>query len=324
MAWSYDVNNLAGTNADVIYALKELLKPLGWTVTMSGGGTGSGRYNATGDCLTVASYLSTNLAWFVIRQPVAAGHPRREFLFQRRATHDGSYGTGVDIWVSPEDGFSSAGTDEDTKPATPADGRQIAGVAVSSHGCPLFPINHTYKYHMGADGAAPWGWYLIWTANGGVGTAYGVVFDPLHAGSFPTDDADPAIYVATEDSTYSSPFGTPLYSAGTAKWWYKKGLAGETWMASSHALPYNSGAYGTTVPNAVGANPCSSNREHFPIGWGRGAGHLTQVGWKGFLSVMRWTGADLVNFDTLAVAGVRTRIVVDLVTLPWPNVAPVL
>jgi len=325
MAWSFDVNNAAGTGSNVIYALKELLKSVGWTVTMSGGGLGSGLYSAVGDVIVDPGgqgKMDVNFAWFVIRQPVAPGHPQREFLFQRRTFHDSGYGKAMDIWVSPEDGFSSAGTNEATIPSIPPDGHQLAGIALGV-GYPLFPIDNSYKYHLGVDGAAPWGWYAIWSPNGGIGNVWGLVFDPLQAGSFPSSDADPAVYVFSEETGVNGPFFV-IISGGFAKWWFKKGLAAAMWVSSSHALPYYSSGYGTTVPDNVGANPNSSAREHFPIPWGRGANHVTQVGWKGFLSVLRWTGADLVNFDTLSVAGVRERIVVDLVTLPWPDIAPIL
>lgn len=334
MAWSFDVNNVAGGCGNVIYDLKELLKAAGWTVMMSGGGTGSGKYSATSDYPLDATDCARTLAWFVIRQPAASGHPTREFLFQRNTSSDGGYGQGYDIWVSTV-AHSSSGCDEDTKPALTSDERQIAGVATNTHGTPLFPVAGTYKYHLGCDGAAPWGWYALWSANGGAGTPYGMVFDPLSTGSFASADADPAVYNFTGDSVYGGPFTfAALCGTGneTVKYWLRKGLQGETFCAYYYlglqipgmALYYDVGAYGQAIPNYIGANPYSSKREHFPIPWGRCYWAYPGHGWKGIGSVQRWMGPDLANFDTLSESAVRKYIVVGDVCVPWPDVAPVL
>jgi len=337
MLWSFSTNNLAGTAADVIYALKELLKGVGWTVTMSGGGTGSGLYSATGDCIANAGQMNGILAWFVIRQHAATGHPQREFLFQRKQASDSGFGRAVDIFVSAESGYVAAGSDEDTKPANPADGQQIAGTAVAFHGTPLFPPDDTFKFHLGCNAEEPWGWYAFWKLNGAGGNpdqVYGLVFDPLHPGTFPSADRDPAVYNCTEDSVYGSPFSSTLYSGGASKYWYKKGLPGEVWCSYftpgfiwGLAFAYDIGSYGVGIPAVTGSsgqglNPHSSKAETFPIMWGRGGSYTTARGWKGIGTVQRWRGADLAPLTTISVDGVRTRIVVGEVTLPWPDVAP--
>lgn len=330
MAWSYNVNNSAGTGSDVIFALKTLLKAAGWTVRMSGGGTGSILYSSTGEIITTAGQMNGALSWFVIQQPVAVGHPQREFLFKHKANISGD--PAYDIRVSAAGGYSAAGTDEDTEPAATADAQLIAGSALSAGGVGLFPADGTYKYHMGCEGADPWGWYMIWSKNGSGNAVQGVVFDPLVAGTFPASDADPAVYNASTDSTVSGTFGSGLYTSGSrqSKYWFKKGLAGETWCSYANgfntgfAFNYDVGAAGVAIPGSIGANPHSSKYEHFPIMWGRGTSFATAVGWKGIGSVQRWRGAVLVDFDTLSVAGVRERVVAELVTLPWPDVAPVL
>jgi hypothetical protein len=342
MAWTFSVNNFAGSWAAggggfaAIEVLKTVLKAAGWTIRMSRGYVPSPPAfipyfvdNATGDYVDIDPLAGFNqYCYFVAQQPVAVGHPRREFLFV------GGLVAAVNVFVSTVGGYVWRPVDFGNQPA---DEKQIAGAACSTHGVDLFPDNtfpgpnQTFWYHAGADLSAPWGWYLRWTMVSD-SVPRGIVFDPLAAGSFPAADQDPAIYNCSEDSTYGSPFTTALFASGSAslKYWFCKGLAGETWCSyfenwpgpTGFALFYGMGAYGVGIPTNVGPNPNSSDYEHFPIAWGRSASFGLATGWKGIGTVQRWKGGSLANFDTLSVAGVRERVVVESVTLPWPNVAP--
>ena len=342
MAWVFSVNHfVSGTSKGgwtATETFKSVIKSAGWTIRMSRGYVPSPPAlipyfvdNPTGDYVDIDPLARFEaFCYFVAQQPVATGHPRREFLFYG----SGPLSTTVDVFVSPSGGFVWR---PDNPVNRPADTRQIAGAACSTHGLALFPDDSfvpagNFYYHAGADGAAPWGWYLRWTTTVDV-VPRGIVFDPFVTGTFNALDQDPAVYNCSEDSTYGSPFTTALYASGSAsaKYWWRKGFANETWCSyfngqrSGLALAYDIGAYGVVIPSTglgVGPNPHSSKCEHFPIAWGRGPSFRTHVGWKGIGTVQRWQASNLSDFDTLSISGVRERVVVRAVTLPWPDVAP--
>jgi hypothetical protein len=315
---SFDVNNAGGANGggEVLFDLKTLLVAQGWNVQMSGGGTGSGNFSAVGDVIASQAQMNVALAWYVIRQPAAAS-PRRQFLIQRGATSRDCL-----VMVSSQSGYVAGSADEDTLPANPADGRNVdLGTTSTTPTASFFLADSTYKYHIGADAAAPFGFYVIFIANGGGGSVGGFGMEAMATGSFPSADVDPGLY----GMGVSLLFDSAMQGVGT-QWraWYQKGLGGEAFV-NMPALVYDASANGTAIPDVLGANPYSSARETFPIPFARQASLATQIGWKGFTSIMlRWTATNLVNFDTLSVAAVRTKIIMDQIALPWPDVAPVL
>lgn len=318
MTWLYDVNNTGGANggAEVFFDWKELLVTAGWDVKASGGGTGSGLFNATGDVITpTAAIMNVNLAWFVIRAP-AGMTPRREFLVQRSTTNV--------LWrvaVSAEDGFTNpGGADEDTV-FTSTDQQFLIGAATPSFET-MFPAASTYKYHAGADNADPWGFYFFCVPNGGGLTRSYGIFDPLAPTSFDSLDQDPAIYTwGIETSRLSA--GALNTTSGRSKGWWKKDLAGETFVVY-HAMEYANGSAGCipATTSGLGTNPYDGDHNYWPIAYGRPVSEAP-AGWKGFGTVLQWTSSLRTDMDTFSVAGVKDHVCIGVgAVLPWPDLTP--
>lgn len=319
MSFAFDVNNIGGANggAEVVFDLKTLLKAAGWDVPSSGDGT---THFSSSDGITLAGAgaggMNNSRAWFRIRAP-ASMSPRREFCFQR-----GSGGnTAWWIKVSAEDGFIGGTPDADDMP-TATDETNLHGSTTA--GTALFSVAASYKYHCGADNAAPFAWYaLACTNTTGLPEAC-VVFEPIASGTFPSADQDPALYYARLDATNGCFFFETLRSLTTSPLgWFKKDLAGEAFVRMP-AHVYVS-ATEIAIPTNIANNPYDADDNHFPIPYARNATDFgSEVGWKGMGTIMRWVGVTRSNMDTLSEAGVRTRVCVGDVVIPWPDVTPVL
>lgn len=319
MAFQYDVNNVGGANggAEVFFALKELLVTAGWDVKASGGGTGSGLFNATGDVITTAALMNVNLAWFVIRAPAAMA-PRREFLVQRGSTNV--------LWrvaVSAEDGFTNpGGADEDTV-FTSTDQQFLVGAATPTFAT-WFDTAATYKYHVGADDTDPWGFYFFCIPNGGGAARSFGILDPLAPTSFDSLDQDPAIYTWAATNATRIGASSLNLTSGIAKGWWKKDLAGETFV-SYHGMEYVNGSAGCipATTSGLGTNPYDGDHNYWPIAYARGGAEGT-IGWKGFGTVLQWTASIRTDMDTLSALGVKDHVCLGVgCVLPWPDVVPV-
>jgi hypothetical protein len=312
MAFLYDVNNASvATSAEVVFALKTLLKLAGWDVPNSGD---SLTYFPASDGITGAGAgaggLNNSTAWFRIRGP-ATMSPRREFVFQRGTTERAWW-----IRVSAEDTFVG-GAPSATVAPTATDQENLHGTVAA--GTALFAVAATYKFHMAADDAAPFTWYCESAINGTGAVDAILLFDAMVAGSFNALDQDPAIYYITNGA--ASLDITALGGAAGPKGWYQKDLAGDIFVPMP-LLYYNSNSFGTGVPENIGTNPYDSDDNHFPIPCGRPSGAATQVGWKGFLSMTRWCGVNRANMDTLSDGGTRTKVIMGMIVLPWDGSVP--
>jgi len=312
MTFLYDTNNADGANggAEVIYALKELLKSAGWDVPASGD---SLSFFAASDGITHAGSgaggMNNSTAWFRVRAP-ASMSPRREFVFQRGTTERAWW-----IQVSAEDGFITGGSA--TVAPTATDDENLYGTAAT--GTTLFTTAATYNFHMAADNASPFNWWCTSMVNATAVLDAILLFDTMVAGSFNAADEDPAIYYVNL-GTGALDSGQ-LYSASGPKGWYKKDLSGELFVPI-HAFIYQSGSVGVFVPGLTGTNPYDGDDNHFPVPYGRASGDTTQVGWKGFGTMMRWLGTNRANMDTLSDGGTRTKVTIGDVVLPWDGSVP--
>jgi len=327
MAIVYDVNNLNSVvtgGAEVFTGLKQVLVTAGWTVRCSGGGTGSGLFSASGDVIGAdPTKLNVSNAWYVVRAP-SGMTPRREFLIQRGSTQ-----TSWRVWVSSDGtGFTGTGfgtVDEDTPPsaadAHPTNGNGQVWGTTGGFGS-LFGSAGTYNWHVVAEAASP---YTFWMAciESGTGLTRGVmVFDVMASGSYPAEDIDPGVYfVSSSISAFSA---LTLYTSTSSFFqWYKKGFgsgAGELWVRVPAAYL---AAPGTFIPGGTGTNPYNTRDNHFPMPVGRPAALTTSVGWKGYTSMLRWLGTSRSTTDTLSTGGVRDRIIMGDITAPFPNIVPV-
>lgn len=313
MSFSYDVNNVGGANggAEIMYDLKALLVAQGWSVVASGGGTSSGLYSSSGDVISSVTIMNTSRAWFRIQDPGGT----REFCIQRGSSGERYW------WIkySALDKFTGGTPDEDDMP-TATDEQNVHGS--STTGESLFGVASSYKYHLGAEDAAPYPFYAF-AATNGTGVVAGVfLFDYFEPGSYPSADADPVVVYANSSTSSFDASQLGNASAGP-QGWYKMNLSGETWVVFT-AQTYYSAGHGQLVPANAGTNPYDGDDNGSAIPYGRGPSASTQIGWKGTGTMMRWCHVTRSDMDTQSVSSVIVRVIQGDITLPWPDVTPVL
>src|SRR3990172_4448991 len=154
------------TGAVAVYELKELLVDAGWTVKSSGDGIGA--YSSSGDVITsgldvVSGGLGNEYAWFRIKEPTGTGAHKREFTFQR----GGGVYDANGYWrikYSHEDTFTGApigggSSDTDTTPSATDEAIIVGnGDDATPIAIVIFPADGCYRWNIGADNAANYGW----------------------------------------------------------------------------------------------------------------------------------------------------------------------
>lgn len=316
MAFTFSKTTPA-TGAAAMYDFKQQLKVgSSWTVQSSSDGT---TYNAGGDQITGggagANGFANNNAWVRLRSPAGAGGA--EFIIQR--------GTSNPSWrmkYSMTAGFTG-GSPSATQVPSATDEVIIwgGGSDASPTFGSLFGTDGTYRWNVGSDGASPYGfWGGAFPTGGGTPNA-GIVYDPLTQ-TTAGDGHLYAIYVS------ASPFqGTTISTESMSP------TANQLWSSVPAASPvaadwtnfcgmYLSVAVSTAVaPNGLPTNPLTTKDEVLPIVIAR-RGALSTPGYKGVLSLMKWTGLTRTTGDTLTVSGTRDRIIYKDVSLPWDGSVP--
>jgi len=114
----------------------------GWTVSRSSDGSTGGAGDNISDFLDLGQYAAgTSESWFVLRQPDGA----RELLFNRTNTFDQQW----QLWVSETAAFTGG---DAGNPPTAVDQKEIhTTINIVQSGANVL--------HMGADDAAPYGWW---------------------------------------------------------------------------------------------------------------------------------------------------------------------
>ena len=305
---SCNLTSAATLNAcDQFYYFKQTLKQAGWTVTKSSDGT---TVNASGDRITGYATGSAGLnnsgAWYVLQAPGAVAGATRQICIQRTAT--GPYQFTVTYSYSA--GFTAtAGTA--TVAPTATDSQTMASQP--------FATSATYRFSIGADNAAPYGFYMFAFPTGGGNPYSCLIMDPLAAGTYNSSDVDPYIlYASTNPLLYTG----ITAEASCAYSFYKKGLAGEGFVLTP-GQKYSS-ASRVVIPTAAGANPYSSKDNVFPIAYLRRSALAAPNGWKGIGTFMKWIGTSRTTGDTLSISatGAKDYIVVGSVALPWNGSTP--
>ena len=312
---------------DVMYYFKRTLVQAGWTVIKSGDGfSSSPGYSATGDVFSstpatgygsVSTGLNNASAWYVLRAPGSVAGATRQICVQRSSSSAGIFS----IDYSYSAGFVTGGA-YNTKP-TASDSQAILPSSA------FINAGVTYRFSIGADNAAPYGFYMFMFAVNGANPICGLVMDPLTSGTYDSADVDPYIFYMPSGGTGAVP-PSPFLTAGLTSETlltgptslYKKGLTGETFITTS-ALSYSSDT-ATSIPSLLYVNPYTSKDETYPIMYARGSA-LAQPGWKGIGSMMKWHGqTGRATGDTLSVAsaGAKDYIVVGNVALPWNGSTP--
>lgn len=255
----------------------------GWTIPRSSDGTTGGAGDNIADFGDLSQYVAaTSISWFVIQQPDGG----REYLFYRTTATDtqwsilyspGALFIGGDITVIP--------TATDSEQILLADILTLTGNKVS---------------HMGADDAAPYGFFCFCHASGVFATEHGgMALIPITDGAQP-GEADPVVFFQDgggggfvrgeiSDETYSDTQGVCKgFTPGSPTWQTTPGLS----VNASGNYIFPGGASQDNNGDDVSA----------PIQFGRRAA-LVPAGMKGFSDFMQWNGLARANCDTFARGG---------------------
>ncbi len=328
MAYVFQTNLTPATGHDAVFAWKATLVAAGWTVMASGTGT-SGSYNAAGDSIVTSANLNAANAWFRLRAPDPGDGVRREYVVQRTTAS-----TTYRIKYSPGAGFTGApggggSTDADTVPSS-ADERVVVGggTDASPTGAVILPTDATYRWHVGAGGAADkHAWWAAALPIGGGALSAGWFLEAMLPNTYPSADLDPyAQSFSTTAFNQTSWAGTVVRSVlGSGV--YKKGLAGEAWVAFSGCGWAGGNTGGGSVPPTVfvatkiGSSPYNAKDDLMPLMWGRRSAQGSG-GYKGMGAMLRLSGVLRTVGDTLTVATSRDRITFGPLVLPWDGSVP--
>jgi uncharacterized protein YneR len=291
------------TGADGWYQLKELLKTAGWVVKSSGDGLSA--FSSTTDIITSGSSgaggMNNSNAWYRIQMPIANG-VHREFTIQR-----GGSSISATIKYSFSTNFTSGAPNSTTTPTASDEVSVFSGSVWSS--------DNTYHINIGADNAAPYGFWMAIISNAnvnGTSASGGFVLDPMAAGSYPSQDPDP--YIMYCENTSAGSFTANKISSQIGKSWLHKGLSTESYGfcggCSLQAASVN------LFPNVAGTDPFSLKHQISPILWAR---NLTTgyVSIKGIGTLIKWNGEVRVSGQTLSLVTTSDRICISDINLPW-------
>lgn len=270
----------------------------GWTISRSSDGTVGGagdNISAYGDLTHYTAGVSES--WFVLRQPDGG----REFLWFRTNTTD----TNWSLSYSPSGAYTGG---DAGNPATAVD-------AVVIHGTDAILPVANQVVHVGADDAAPYGWFTYVNLSGSLSTGRGCyamipITDGTQAG-----ETDPIVFYYDGGTN-----GYPANILGSETVTPTNGRIGgfvpgsATWAAMP-ALQLN------VTTSAVFPDGCAQddNGEDVsaPVSFARRASLPAPQGFKGFTDFMQWNGtvrAPGETFETL------TRVSWGAVNFPWDGV----
>lgn len=301
MTWQFDVSNMGGSQGAQYgtFRLKEHLKSVGWTVALSGdagGNSGAADY-------WVAEPMP-DFAWVVMQHPQYPTIPL-QIVFHIQSNPNSMY------WFFSPSGTFSGGTD--TVRATAPD--EVTGWGSGNNFSSLSGV-----LVLGADDAAPYGFYMSgWEDNFG-GAYHTTIFDPLTS-TDPSDNHE-YIFVAGEDNTITdSLLGTESTNVGTTRC---VGTIGNgAFSGTIPALSYCAAGGGIVVSpgNNEPRSPYTNNETLWPIAFARRFG-LTGEGYKGMSTVMKWGGGRQGDYGNTFSGPGGDRIIFGDINLPWDGSVP--
>jgi hypothetical protein len=332
MAWSMNdgvddtYNLLHSTGAESIFALKELLKSVGWTVLMSGDGLLV--YDAVGDSITAAGAGANGMnnvsAWFRITDPDSA----RELLFQRGAN---SY-----AWILQYSRLEKFDGGAPSATVLPTATDMVGWRAGSSVSGTLFPTAGSWYCQIAAQDAAEGDVYAFWLVSRptAAGASRMAMFcEALDNALAPAADSDQSIWYAQYATTATSVallgnnagMASALAASKNAYCWQRYGEADQSWGV---AICFNcayftaAGGFVALYPAAVAAvNPETSCYPLLSGFWAVLNG--TATGYKGWGKYLRINPrndvcvyTDLVQ-DSLTTADYM--VYADLLFPGWPD-----
>lgn len=306
MTWSFTTNQSPATGPAAVITVVNRLVTAGWTKVRDSDGT---TYSSIGAQVVSgasgAGGLGNNNAFVNLRSPTGT----REIVIQR-----GSSDTLWRITASPT-AFNSGSPSATVVPSSANSGLLFGG---GTDGTPTFSgwltTNGTYRLQVGADNAAPYGFFFFTYTIGGGNPNGGLVLDPLTG--VPAEDGDPVVWHV--GVTGSSAFLNGSVSSTTTSTtssrccgWIAYGLGG-SFLTIPGATQQAGGT--TVVPNGLPSNPHNAKDDGVAIMFARGSSLASPNGYKGASTVMKWNGSSRSTPNTFAS---KSRIVAGDVSLPW-------
>lgn len=274
------------SGAECIYDLLTLLTGNGWEVPQWSDGTtlttpGSPLLaNPYGSGGSGAGNLGNTSAWFRVTAPASA----REWMFQR--------GSDDQTWTISRSrlGFTGGSPDATTLPTDAVSGQSLfssAQVFEASPGRWLASLN---------DDTGSWRAFTVPVGGGNVQTF--LADEVLWAGSYPSGDTDPALFLGYYNGTGWAPSTTSsarLEPASVARL-YKRFLHGDPSASNVRvrAFTYFVDAVGTFAPpqssgTQVAPEPYGATEIPLPIPVASPGSTSSSTGWVGFMNHLRWS-----------------------------------
>ena len=273
----------------------------GWSIPRSSNGSTGG----AGDNIAAFGDLSqyaagTSESWFVLRTPDAAS----ELLFFRTSASDLTWS------CSRSPGALFVGGDAGNPPTATDSAVFMGASAIVSQ------IDSVL--HMGADDAAPYGFFTYMHANGNFADARAsMAFVPITAAQQP-GDVDPYVFVVGVTTTSGFLLAELTEESATATQARISGIIpGQAAARTCPALTLRSEA-GNMFPNDAPADD-NSNDLSMPMSFGVRSPLSAPSGFKGISDFMQWNGVQRAPGETFAT---RTRVSWGDVNFPWDGSVP--
>lgn len=315
MAFTFTVNQTPATGSVAVYNLIARLLAAGWLKKSDSDGT---TYSAAGTQVTSgaagANGLGNNSAWVRMQRPDTTA----ELIIQR-----GAAGT---LWRIKyvEAGVFTAGAPAATVTPSSANEGYVCGGGTDA--APTFNTwfgaDGTYRQQVGADGAAPYGFWMACAPSAGNPPNSGFVYEPLVQLS---DPADPSPYIIYWTGSASSPFvaldvsseNTPAAGGSNKTVGYIGSVAAANWVAVSGQRVVD-GPANVLYPFGAGVNGVTGKDNLAPIRFGRSTTIAAPNGDKGTSTLMRWAGVQRATYgDVGTFALALDRILFQAIWLNW-------
>ena len=300
MTWQFSTTNIGGSSGAQFgtYRLKEMLKSVGWTIVLSGDGSG---VSGAGD--NWSGEPMPDFAWFVAQHPQ---HPTIPLQIRFRIESNPNAIT----WSFSPSGDYSGGTP--TVAATASD-------EVSGHTSSNYYSSVAGVHVVAADDSAPYGFYMGGWEDNFAGAHSIFVFDPLVA-TDPLDEHEYIFFTGGDVTPSDAVIGSETTSTSASRC---VGTIGNgAFGGTIPGLSYAAGAATPVAPTNEPRSPFTGNETIWPIVYGRRYS-LTGEGYKGMGTVMYWGGSRQANHgQTLSINTTRDRIIYGEINLPWDGSVP--
>jgi len=321
MATQWSVNQ-KNNGSLAMFQLVQTMISGGW-VQMGSGDASTWATGSVGPVVnggTGATGLNNNAAWIRLQTPTltfGGTSLKKEVLIQR-----GNADTDWWLRYSPAGNFSG-GSPSATVAPTATDQVNLYGTAQSA-ATGFFPTlsnTATYSNCMCYDASGSYGFYLFtFPAGGAIAPLYtAFVFDPVTNGS--SLDKDPYIWYLS--GWAANTFSTTHFGGDSSMFAFMSTtLTTANYVAVQAAQYYQYATATVMLPAGVGVDPFGSADTVWPIVYTRRSGFTTNVGYKGWGTIMKYPGVQRSLGGTLSVVTTNDYINMNKIVLPWNGSNP--